>query len=173
MAGAKGLQRGRVWKFGHDINTDLVIPNFAILMPTDEQPKHCFSANRPGWVDEVGEGDILLAGRNFGVGSGRAIGDVFVRLGITVVVAESFNGLGLRNCINAGLPSLPCAGILEAFEEGDIAEVDPVAGTVRNVTQDKTLEGQPLPPALQDIVSAGGVEQMLRATGYLAEPAGK
>ena len=162
--------QGRVWKFGNDINTDLVIPNFAILMPADEAPKHCFSANRPGWVDEVRDGDILLAGRNFGVGSGRAIGDVFVRLGISAVVAETFNGLGLRNCINAGLPSLPCQGILEAFDEGDIAEVDAVGGVVRNVTQDRTLEGQPLPPALQEIVSAGGVEQMLRAAGYLAEP---
>jgi 3-isopropylmalate/(R)-2-methylmalate dehydratase small subunit len=165
------LIQGRVWKFGHDINTDLVIPNFAILMPADEQTQHCFSANRPGWVDDVKEGDILLAGRNFGVGSGRAIGDVFVRLGITVVVAESFNGLGLRNCINAGLPSLPCQGILEAFDEGDIAEVDPINGVVRNLTKETTLEGQPLPTALQEIVSGGGVEKMLRAAGYLAEPA--
>jgi len=163
---------GRVWKFGHDINTDLVIPNFAIYLPPDEQPRHCFSANRPGWVDEVRDGDILLAGRNFGVGSGRNIGDVFVRLGIAVVVAESFNGLGLRNCINSGLPSLPCPGILDLFEEGDIAEVDPIAGTVRNITQDKTITGQPLPDALQEIVAAGGVEQMLRATGHLATPTG-
>jgi 3-isopropylmalate/(R)-2-methylmalate dehydratase small subunit len=158
---------GRVWKFGDDINTDLIIPGFAILLPADEQPKHCFSANRPGWVDEVAPGDVLLAGRNFGVGSGRAIGDVFVRLGISGVVAESFNGLGLRNCINVGLPSLPCSGILDAFSEGDVAEVDWMTGAVRNVTQDRALQGQPLPPALQDIVTAGGVEAMLRADGYL------
>lgn len=165
--------QGRVWKFGHDINTDLVIPNFAILLPMEEQLRACFSANRPGWVDEVQEGDILLAGRNMGVGSGRAIGDVFAGLGITVVVAESFNGLGLRNCINAGLPSLPCQGILEAFDEGDIAEVDAVTGVVKNVTKDTTLQGQPLPAALQEIVTGGGVETMLRAEGYLAEPPAK
>jgi 3-isopropylmalate/(R)-2-methylmalate dehydratase small subunit len=159
---------GRVWTFGDDINTDLIIPGFAILLPREEQPQHCFSANRPGWVDEVSEGDVLLAGRNFGVGSGRAIGDVFVQLGINCVVAESFNGLGLRNCINAGLPSLPCPGILDAFDEGDIAEVDWMSGAVRNVTQDRVLQGQPLPPALRDIVTAGGVEAMLRADGYLS-----
>lgn len=163
---------GRVWKFGHDINTDLVIPNFAIFLPPDEQPQHCFSANRPGWVDEVRAGDILLAGRNMGVGSGRAIGEVFVRLGITAVVAESFNGLGLRNCINAGLPSLPCPGILDAFEEGDIAEVDAASGAVRNISQDKAIKGTPLPPAIQEIVAAGGVETLLRASGHLAVPAG-
>ena len=159
---------GRVWKFGDDINTDLIIPGFAILLPREDQPQHCFSANRPGWVDEVQEGDVLLAGRNFGVGSGRAIGDVFVQLGITCVVAESFNGLGLRNCINVGLPSLPCAGILDAFSEGDIAEVDWTSGAVRNVTHDRMLRGQALPSALQDIINAGGVEAMLRADGYLS-----
>jgi 3-isopropylmalate/(R)-2-methylmalate dehydratase small subunit len=159
---------GRVWKFGDDINTDLIIPGFAILLPREDQPQHCFSANRPGWVDEVQEGDVLLAGRNFGVGSGRAIGDVFVQLGITCVVAESFNGLGLRNCINVGLPSLPCAGILDAFSEGDIAEVDWTSGAVRNVTHNRKLQGQPLPSALQDIINAGGVEAMLRADGYLS-----
>jgi len=161
---------GRVWKFGHDINTDLIIPGFAILLPADEQPRHCFSANRPGWVDEVGAGDVLLAGRNFGVGSGRAIGDVFVALGISCVVAESFNGLGLRNCINAGLPSLPCAGVLESFDEGDVATVDWLSGQIRNDTQSRIVQGQPLPRALQEIVSAGGVEAALRAEGYLATP---
>ena len=83
-------------------------------------------------------------------------------------MAESFNGLGLRNCVNAGLPSLPCAGVIDLFDEGDIAEVDWVAGTVRNVTKGTQLEAEPLPQALQDIVKAGGVEAVLRREGYLA-----
>jgi 3-isopropylmalate/(R)-2-methylmalate dehydratase small subunit len=160
---------GKVWKFGHDINTDLVIPNYAVLMPRTEQPKHCFNANRPGWVNEVKPGDILIAGRNFGVGSARNIGDVFVQLGISVIVAETFNGLGLRNCINMGLPSLPCKGILDAFEEGDIAEVDWTSGAIRNVTRKTSLQGQPIPKALQDIALAGGVETVLENEGYLSK----
>jgi 3-isopropylmalate/(R)-2-methylmalate dehydratase small subunit len=159
---------GKVWKFGDDINTDLVIPNFAVLMPLEEQLQHCFSANRPGWVDEVQPGDALVAGRNFGVGSARNIGAVFHALGISGVVADSFNGLGLRNCINSGLPSLPCAGVLDLFEEGDVAEVDWTVGAVRNVTTGATGQGAPIPQALQDIVSAGGVESVLRSEGYLA-----
>lgn len=159
---------GKVWKFGDDINTDLVIPNFAVLMTLEEQLPHCFSANRPGWVDEVQPGDVLLAGRNFGVGSARPIGDVFVGLGMAGAVAESFNGLGLRNCINAGLPSLPCPGILDGFDEGDVAEVEWTTGVVRNVTQGTTLQGSPIPEALQRIVEAGGVEAVLRNEGYLA-----
>jgi|EndMetStandDraft_4_1072995.scaffolds.fasta_scaffold59297_2 3-isopropylmalate/(R)-2-methylmalate dehydratase small subunit len=159
---------GKVWKFGSDINTDLVIPNFAIYLPRNEQPQHCFVANRPGWVDEVQPGDIIIAGTNFGVGSGRPIGDVFVDLGIAAAVAETFNGLGLRNCVNAGLPSLPCKGILDAFDEGDIAEVDWGTGEVKNLTKGTVVVGQALPDVLQDIVEAGGVEIMLKKEGYLA-----
>lgn len=160
--------KGRVWKFGDDINTDLIIPGFAIFFSREEQPRHCFSANRPGWVDEVKPGDVLIAGRNFGVGSARPIGDVFVGLGLGGIVAESFNGLGLRNCINVGLPVLPCDGIVDAFEEGDIAEVDWTTGAVGNLTKSSTLQGQSVPKVLQDIVVAGGVEKMLRDEGYLA-----
>lgn len=162
------MVKGRVWMFGDDINTDLVIPGFAVLFPREEQPRHCFSANRPGWVDEVRPGDVLIAGRNFGVGSARSIGDVFVQLGVAAIVAESFNGLGLRNCVNVGLPCVPCQGITAAFEEGDIAEVDWVTGEVRNVTKNTMISGSPVPPALQNIVASGGVEALLRAEGYLA-----
>lgn len=160
--------KGKVWKFGDDINTDLVIPNFAIWLPREEQPQHCFAANRPGWVNEVQPGDVLIAGKNFGVGSGRPIGDVFIQLGISGIVAESFNGLGLRNCINVGLPVLPCSGVLTAFDEGDVAEVDWTTGAVCNVSKNSTLQGQPLPGALRDIVAAGGVEVALRNEGFLA-----
>ena len=159
---------GKVWKFEDDINTDLVIPGFAVMWTLEEQLPHCFSANRPGWVDEVQQGDVLIAGRNFGVGSARPIGDVLRGVGISGVVAESFNGLGLRNCIDAGLPSLPCPGILDAFDEGDVAEVDWTKGDVHNVTNGKTLQGNPVPDALQEIVKAGGVEAVLRNEGYLA-----
>jgi 3-isopropylmalate/(R)-2-methylmalate dehydratase small subunit len=162
--------KGKVWKFDDDINTDLVIPGFAVLMTLEEQLPHCFSANRPGWVDEVRPGDVLLAGRNFGVGSARPIGDVLRGVGIIGVVAESFNGLGLRNCINAGLPPLPCPGIIDAFDEGDTAEVEWTTGDVRNVTKGSSLQGNPIPEGLRDIVEHGGVEAVLRSEGYLAAP---
>jgi 3-isopropylmalate/(R)-2-methylmalate dehydratase small subunit len=161
---------GRVWKFGHDINTDLVIPGYTVLMSAAEQATHCFEANRPEWRDEVRSGDVLLAGRNFGVGGGRAIGDVFLELGIAGVVAESFNALGLRNCVNVGLPVLPCAGVLDAFEEGDVAEVDWATGEVRNTTTGATVQGAALPTSLRGIIDSGGVEKMLREEGYLVGP---
>ena len=126
------------------------------------------SANRPGWVDEVQAGDVLLAGRNFGVGSARAIGDVFRGFGMAGIVAESFNGLGLRNCVNVGMPVLPCAGVTDLFDEGDVARVDWHTGHVENTTKGTSIEGVPVHPALRDIVEAGGVEDMLRREGYLA-----
>jgi 3-isopropylmalate/(R)-2-methylmalate dehydratase small subunit len=161
---------GKVWMFGDDINTDLVIPGYALFMPPEQQRRQCFSANRPGWVDEVQPGDVLIAGRNFGVRSARAIGDIFVGLGIVGIVAESFNGLGLRNCVNVGLPVLPRPGVTAAFEEGEIAKVDWHSGRVENLTKGTTIDGQPIPAVLCDIVEAGGVEEMLRRQGYLLAP---
>jgi 3-isopropylmalate/(R)-2-methylmalate dehydratase small subunit len=159
---------GRVWKFGDDIDTDLIIPGYAIFADRDGQIDACMSANRPGWSRQVEPGDVLLAGHNFGVGSGRPIGNVFRYLGLAGILAESFNGLGLRNCINVGLPVLPCLGILEAFEEGDVVEANWTDGHVVNVTKGTELTGQHLPDALQEIIAGGGVERMLRAQGYLS-----
>jgi 3-isopropylmalate/(R)-2-methylmalate dehydratase small subunit len=158
---------GKVWVFGNDINTDLVIPNFAVLLPRSEQTRHCFNANRPGWVNEVKPGDILVAGTNFGVGSGRPIGDIFVDLGIALIVAASFNGLGLRNCVNLGIPCLPCEDISGFFEEGDMAQVNWKSGDVKNVTRGTTMMGQPLPRTITDIVDGGGVVPVLKREGYM------
>ena len=71
---------GTAWLFGDDINTDLILPGSAFLLPVEEQIKYCFSANRPGWSDLVKPGDIIVAGENFGVGSARPIGNVFQKL---------------------------------------------------------------------------------------------
>jgi 3-isopropylmalate/(R)-2-methylmalate dehydratase small subunit len=159
--------RGRVWIFGDDVNTDLVIPAFAQYLTAEEMAPHCFSANRPGWVDEMSPGDVIVAGQNFGVGSARNIGAVFRVLGIAGIVAESFNGLAMRGCLNEGLPILPCPGARAAFTEGDEAEVDWCDGLVTNRTTGATARGRPVPPPLQDIARHGGVEAILRAEGFL------
>ena len=99
---------GTGWVFGNVINTDLILPGAAFLLPVEEQIKYCFSANRPGWSEEVQRGDIVVAGSNFGLGSARPIGNVFARLGVAGIIASTFNGLGLRNCVNYGVHVLPC-----------------------------------------------------------------
>jgi 3-isopropylmalate/(R)-2-methylmalate dehydratase small subunit len=161
--------QARVWKFGDNINTDLILPIQAFYLKPEEQPRYVFSANRPGWVDLVKPGDILVGGKNFGMGSSRPAARSLKNLGIACLVAHSINGLFFRNSVNFAFPAMECPGVHEAFEEGDVAEVDFEAATVRNVTRDIRLEGRAMPPKLMDLVKAGGVYPLLEQEG-LIEP---
>ncbi|MBI2205063.1 MAG: 3-isopropylmalate dehydratase [Candidatus Rokubacteria bacterium] len=159
--------QGRVWKFGSDINTDLILPTPVIFKPPEEQPRWVFSANRPGWAQGVQPGDVIVAARNFGTGSGRPAARVLKDLGIACVVAESINGLFFRNCVNYALPALECAGIHDAFDELDVAEIDFERATVRNRRTGRALAGRPWPLSLRRILEAGGLLALLRTEGYL------
>ena len=159
--------QGKTWKFGHDINTDLLLPVPVVFMPAEEQAKHVMEANRPGWTQQVRPGDILVAGRNFGMGSGRPAARAVKGTGIACVLAESINGLYFRNSVNYGLWAMEVPGVHAAFKEGDVAEVDFEAFTVRNARSGKVLQGLPYPQSLLDILQAGGVFPMLDAKGLL------
>ena len=97
---------GKVWVFGDDLNTDAMYPAFAMKMDPPEAARHVFYEVRPGWTDEVAPGDIVVAGRNFGVGSSRPVAALFAELGVAGLVAEEFNSLFFRNAVNAGLPAM-------------------------------------------------------------------
>lgn len=172
MGGSSELVRsGRVWKFGDGINTDLILPHAALRLPRAEQHRLCFDAIRPGWAGAVRAGDLIVAGRDFGLGSGRPVGAVLRACGIAGLAADSVNGLCLRNCINSGLPVIECAGVSALFEEGDRARIDFVAGRVENLTRGGALEGRALDPFLAEIVAAGGVIPLLVRDGFVeAEP---
>jgi 3-isopropylmalate/(R)-2-methylmalate dehydratase small subunit len=159
--------KGKVWKFGDEINTDLMVPSHALGLSDIEMPKYCFSANRPGWVNLAKKGDIIVGGKNFGIGSSRPGANVLKSLGITCLLAESINGLFLRNCVNFGLPAMPCQNISAAFEEGDIAEVFFKQGKIVNITTGRELRTSPLPEMLLNIIDAGGIIPMLDAAGCL------
>ncbi len=159
--------KGRVWVFGDNINTDLMYPGFVKTLPEAERPKHCMNANRPGWSQQVKEGDILVAGKNFGCGSSRPAARNLKALGLSCVLAESFNGLFLRNAINFGLPSLSLEGVSKMFEEGDSAEVDFRAAKVKNTKTSETRTATPLPERLINIVESGGLIPLLKKEGYL------
>jgi 3-isopropylmalate/(R)-2-methylmalate dehydratase small subunit len=160
---------GRVWVFGDDINTDLIQPMHSIFKPVPEQVRYVFEANRPGWVDQVGRGDVIVAGRNMGTGSSRPASRVLKDLGIGGLVCESFNTLFFRNCVNFALPALECPGVVAAFAEGDEAAFDLEAGTVRNVTRGLDLQGRPWAPEMLQIAAAGGLIEQLRTEGLLVE----
>jgi 3-isopropylmalate/(R)-2-methylmalate dehydratase small subunit len=160
--------QARVWKVGPNINTDLILPNKAFYASIDEQPAYVFGANRPGWSSQVQKGDILIGGRNFGMGSSRPAARSLKNLGLACLLAPSINGLFFRNCVNFAFPALECPGVDEAFEEGDIAEIEFESGRVRNVTRDTELTAKPLPPQLLSIVTAGGIYPLLEKEALIA-----
>jgi 3-isopropylmalate/(R)-2-methylmalate dehydratase small subunit len=156
-----------VWKFGDQINTDLIQPSTVFRLPQEEQHRSCFEAIRPGWVDLVQPGDLIIAGDNFGIGSGRPIGSVLRACGIAGLAANSINGLALRNCLNFSLPALNCPGISAIFREGETARIDYLAGAVENVTRNIMIKTAPLAEELAAIVLAGGLVEMLVEGGYI------
>jgi 3-isopropylmalate/(R)-2-methylmalate dehydratase small subunit len=160
--------RARVWKFGDNINTDLILPVQAFYLTPQEQAGFVFHANRPGWVDLVQPGDILVGGRNFGMGSSRPAARSLKNLRLGCLIAESINGLFFRNCVNFAFPAMECRGVSDAFAEGDIADVNFEACSVCNVTSGKSLPATGLPPKLLALLKAGGIYPLLEKEGLIA-----
>jgi 3-isopropylmalate/(R)-2-methylmalate dehydratase small subunit len=161
------LVKGPAWVFGDNINTDLMCPNVALKAPVDERKQYVFRANRPGWTEQVKEGDVIVAGNNFGTGSGRPAPQLLRELGIAAIVAESVNGLFFRNSVNFALPVMECPGIMAATSEGDILDIDLDSGIVVNTVTGSQLRGMPMPSFLQDIIASGGLLQSLLRQGLL------
>lgn len=161
--------RGRIWKFGDDINTDLMFPPDAFLLTLDEQARMVFRNNRPGWVDLVRRGDLLVAGRNLGTGSARPGALLLKHLGIAGIAADSINGLFFRNCVSYGLAALACPGVSQAFEEGDTGVLDLLAGTARNERTGAVLIGTPLTAGMAETITAGGIQGLLKKQGFIDE----
>lgn len=160
--------KARVWKVGDNINTDLILPIQAFYLSAEEQPRFVFHANRPGWSEQVQPGDILIGGKNFGMGSSRPAARSLKNLGLSCLLANSLNGLFFRNCVNFAFPAMDCPNVGDAFDEGDIAEVDFDTGAVRNVTKGKSLTAVVLPPKLLDLLKAGGIFPLLEKEGAIA-----
>lgn len=162
------IAKSRAWLFGEDnLNTDLMMPQTVFGKPLQEQVRQVFATYRPGWVDQVSPGDILVCGRNFGTGSSRPAPQLLKRLGIGAVIAETINSLFYRNCINYALPAMECRGIREIVSEGDVLQVDVTAGTIENLTRNVRRTGTRMPEFLQAIVRSGGIMERLRSEGYL------
>lgn len=148
---------GRVWKFGDNINTDLMLPGNLVLAPEAEQKKAVFSANRPGWVDAVQSGDIIVGGFNYGMGSSRPAARSLRNCGVAALVAETINGLFFRNAVNYGLLALECPGVHTAFEEGQTLEISIEEFVVGNRDSGATLKARPIPPMLLELMLNGGL----------------
>jgi 3-isopropylmalate/(R)-2-methylmalate dehydratase small subunit len=160
--------RGRVWKFGDDINTDLIMPGAVYDQSEAVQTAATFAAVRPGFANQVQLGDVLVAGTNFGTGSSRPAARSLRNVGLRCLLAETINGLFLRNCVNFGLLALECPGIASAFQEGDLAEIDTIAWTIRNPATGQVLQPKPIPPRLAALMMEGGIFPVLEREGLIA-----
>jgi len=159
---------GRVWKFGDNINTDLMMPGPALYVSEAERVRYVFQANRPGWVDQVRRGDFIIGGKRYGVGSSRPAALSLRNLGIGCLIAESINGLFFRNCVSFGLLALECPGVHAMFEEGQTASVSTDDFTVRNNETGEVRKAQPVPRQLVDLMSGGGILPLLESQGLIA-----
>ncbi len=155
--------RGHVWKFGDNINTDLMMPGFTLRgMGLDEAKKYCMHANRPEFAGQVQPGDVIVGGKNFGCGSSRPAPDVLIALGVSCILAESAGGIFYRNCINSGLPIITQKDLSNSFEEGDEVEVFLETGYVKSLQTGKTISIPSFPPELQAILDAGGILNVIK-----------
>jgi 3-isopropylmalate/(R)-2-methylmalate dehydratase small subunit len=159
---------GRVWKFGDDINTDLMLPGAVMSKGEAEQARAVFAANRPGWIDAMRKGDAIVAGRNFGMGSNRPASRSLRNIGIGFLLAESINGLFFRNSVNFGFLALECPGCFAAFEEGDAAELDLDGWSVRNGRSGAVLTPSPIPERLLSLMRGGGIFPLMEKEGLIA-----
>ncbi len=162
--------KGRVWKFGPDINTDYMAPSFSQNLDWEEMQKTILHIH-PRFPREHRPGDVIVADANFGCGSSRESAPANLkRMGIGCVVAESFGRIFFRNSIAIAFPVLICKGVAQAFEEGDELELDFNGSRVRNLTRGTELAGHPLPADLIHIVESGGILELLRQEGASAAP---
>jgi 3-isopropylmalate/(R)-2-methylmalate dehydratase small subunit len=157
----------RVWKFGDDINTDVITPGrYTVTTDKKRLGEIAFIEYRPEFGQNVKQGDIIVAGNNFGCGSSREHSPVAIKAaGISAVIAKSFARIFFRNSINIGLP-LFISDDADKIDDGDEVAIDFNTGEILDKTKGVTLKVKPLPAFMQKIVEKGGLVEFLRSGGY-------
>lgn len=151
----------RVWRLGEEVDTDALAPGGWMQHGIEVLAQHCLESLRPGFAAGVQPGDVVVAGRDFGIGSSREQAAAALRhLGVAAVIAPSFAGLFFRNAFNLGLLLMPCPGC-EAITEGERIAFDARAATITR-GDGQVLLAEPLPGFLLDMVEAGGLLPQLQ-----------
>ena len=154
---------GKVWKFGDDINTDIISPAEYMDASYEVIGKHAMERAFPGFADAIARGDIIVAGKNFGSGSSRETAPMVIKgSGISVLIAVSFARIFYRNAINIGLPILECPAASEAINEGDVVAINFDTGVITDETTGQTFQAAPFPPFIQKIIKAGGLMKSIQ-----------
>lgn len=158
---------GKVWVFGDDVDTDVIIPaRYLTTFDPCELGRHCMEDIDNTFAGKVGRGDIIVAGDNFGCGSSREHAPIAIKgAGVACVVARSFARIFYRNAINIGLPIVEIPTLRNGFAAGDLAEVDFAAGACVNKSTGKTYSFPAFPPFLARLIAAGGLINYVAEVG--------
>jgi len=156
--------QGNVWKFGDNIDTDLIIPARCLnISDGSELAKSCFIDVKPDFARDVSSGDILIAGRNFGCGSSREHAPLAIKeAGISVIIAGSFARIFYRNAFNIGLPLLESEEAGEELSEGEQVSVDLATGEIKNIDSGKTFYANSVPDFMRELIEAGGLVEYIK-----------
>ena len=159
--------KGRVWKYGADIDTDKIIPaRYLNTSDPKELAKHCMEDEDPSFASKVKPGDIIVAEKNFGCGSSREHAPIAIKAcGVACVIARSFARIFYRNSFNMGLPILESDEVFAATDSGDELEVDTDRGEITNLTKGKRFTSRPVPPFMQELIKAGGLMESIKKRG--------
>jgi 3-isopropylmalate/(R)-2-methylmalate dehydratase small subunit len=149
---------GKSWKFGDDIDTDVIIQGkYLVINEPEELAKHVFENLRPEFAAGVKEGDFVVAGENFGCGSSREHAPIALKAsGIEAVIAKSYARIFFRNAINIGLRLVECEEV-DSIQDGDELKADYENGVIINKTQDRTYGIKKFPDFLSKIIEKGGL----------------
>ena len=155
---------GKTWLFGDNVDTDNIIPgHFTLGMDFDEMSKHAFADLRPEFGKQRRDGEIVVAGKNFGCGSSRQVAPLVIKnRGISCIIAESFARIFLRNSINMGFPVIELPNASKLISEGDILDVKLQEGKIINQTKKQAYDIQKLPEFMERLLNDGGLNNYIR-----------
>ena len=155
---------GKVIKYGDNVDTDVIIPaRYLNTIDKKELASHCMEDLDKTFINRVQDGDIMVAGFNFGCGSSREHAPIAIKeSGISLVIAKSFARIFYRNSINIGLPILECPEAVDAISEGDKLNADLDNGIIYNITSGKEYKTQPFPQFIQNIILGGGLVESVK-----------
>ncbi|MGI5901315.1 MAG: 3-isopropylmalate dehydratase small subunit [Desulfitobacteriia bacterium] len=150
---------GKAWKFGHDIDTDAIIPaRYMNRFEPEHLAAHCMEDADPSFAKKVKPGDIIVGGKNFGCGSSREHAPIAIKAaGIAAVIAESYARIFYRNALNIGLPILESPEAVAGINSGDEIQVDLASGQIVNKSTGAIFKARPFPPFMQELINAGGL----------------
>jgi 3-isopropylmalate/(R)-2-methylmalate dehydratase small subunit len=151
--------QGHVFKYGDNVDTDVIIPaRYLNSSDPKELATHCMEDIDKDFVNNVKEGDIIVADKNFGCGSSREHAPIAIKAsGVSCVIAETFARIFYRNSINIGLPIIECAEASKEIKAGDEVKVDFDSGIITDVTTGKSFQGQAFPEFMQKIIDCEGL----------------